>query len=1176
MINKKHLEKAILLSLLLTNVCRLGGATEYNSPDQNHGDLRASGTVYDGMITGASSDDSTFSSIKTTDDGKVIYSFADGDSVNNTTASWVAPTHSNFENLKPAIRTASDSDVVINAGDSLSMSGTTMGYGVVMVGADGAGELTFNGGKITIDNKYVEREGYAGGSVIQLKDGKITFNNTETELGCDGNASENGILLSGGTEIVFSEQAEKLTITAVNGIVIEDKVGGSFAFNGAAGEVTINASETGISFEKGGDVVFKGTRTVINAGEAAVEFYKNSSGSSADIKENVTFGAAETVLNGRNGLYVSSFNDSADKSVVFEGTAVINAKNADGSSSAVGMLNMADNETDITFKGNAELTADGATTAEGIKLGSSTNVGKVSNDSLVAEQDLKVSAVAGTGASQGILLATGAAVQVNGSSEISAASTNGSAIGVRTYNQGGSVELGLASLADTDVETFANITAASTNSWSAGVYLDDTSSLKIGGNAIVTAKAANDDAWGLNIVGGSESVFADDTAIGVETGGIGYGVYAATDSTITFGESPLTRAVGEENVTQVTVQSAGGKAYGIYSNDGSVKTGGQLIVDTKSNGYGAYGIYGANTGSVSVSEQAFIAAASENANAYGVYTTKEGTVDFDGDTTIIVSGDSGADRAVTTQLGGEVNFNKGVRIVSEDYSLYATTNSAGGKQSAININQNGGSDVFITGDVIAADNAAINMRLDTAGSYFAGVATAVSGGSGNNGIVNLHLANQARWDMAGSSSVSDVQNTGGSVIDMSAATGYQKLTTGTFSGNGGVLIMDTDLDSGESDKLIITDNSSTGGTQKILVKDLYNGAKQNTPVLLVSDAAGTLKFEAQDAYNGGLYNYKADVASKAEGGAVNWYLEGLQQEKSADTVALLQTVDAVYAGWILNNDDLHSRLGELKDGAGQGLWARVNGGKIKGNGFKNNYQTYQLGYDAAFADGDGDLSDKWLGGAAIEYISGNTGYAAGSGENNMLIGALYATRHSSDGSNFDIVLKHGQIKGDSTTHGINSDEADYKTLATSLSLEYGKRFAQKRGVFVEPQLQLTLGHIGSDSYTTKNGTGVYTDALDSAVGRLGVAVGREFDRGNVYFKASALHEFGGSGGVTMLAANGESLREEKNYSGTWCELALGGNMQLAKNNNLYFDVTRSFGGDFQKQWQVNAGVRFEF
>lgn len=1082
MINKKHLGKVVLLSLLLTNVCRLGGATEYGGAGQDDIAVSTGPSVYDGFIRGTSGDDSTFAGIKTTVDGKTVYTFADSDSVHNTTDSWVKPTHPNFDKLKPVIRTESGSDIVINAGNSLNMSGTTMGCGVVMVGEGGASELNFNGGKITIDNNYVERDGYVGGSVIQLKDGKITFNNTETELGCGGNASENGILLSGGTEIVFSEQSEKLTITAVNGIVIEDKVGGSFAFNGLEGEVTINASKTGISFDQGGDVVFKGTRTVINAGEAAVEFYKKSSGSNADIKENITFGAEETVLNGRNGLYIdpNSFADSADKSVVFEGTAVINAKNVDGSSSAVGMLNMADNETDITFKDNAYLTANGATTAVGIKLGSSINVGKVSNDLIMAEQNLKVTAVAGTGASQGILLATGAAVHVNGSSEISAASTNGSAIGVRTYNQGGSVELGLASFADTGAETFSKITAASTNSWSAGVYLQDASSFKIGGKAIVTASAANNKAWGLNIEGGSKAVFGDDTFIGVDAGDKGY----------------------------------------------------------------------------------------------GVSTNGESTVDFDGDATIIVSGGSG-DLAVTAQKGGSVNFNRGVKIVSDKYSLYATTNSTGGINSTINVNQSGGSDVVIIGDVSADNSAAINMKLDTAGSYFSGVATAV--GSGDSaGVVNLQLGNQSRWDMTGNSSVSDLQNTGGSVIDMSAATGYQQLTTGTFSGNGGVLIMNTDLDSGKSDKLFITDNSSTGGTQKILIKDLYNGTKQNSTVLLISDAAGTLKFEAQDAYNGGLYNYKADIASKVEGGAVNLYLEGLQQEKSADTAALLQTVDAVYSGWLLNNDDLHSRLGELKDGAGHGLWARVNGGKIKGNGFKNNYQTYQLGYDAAFADCDGALSDKWLGGAAIEYISGNTGYAAGSGENNMFVGAIYAKKHNSDGSNVDIVLKHGKIKGDITTHGINSDQADYKTAAISLNVEYGKRFKQKQGVFVEPQLQLTLGHIGSDSYTTKNGTVVYTDAIDSAVARIGMAVGREIDRGNVYFKASALHDFGGSGGVTMLAANGESLREEKDYADTWFELGLGANIKLGKTSHFYGDIERSFGTDIQKKWQVNTGVRFEF
>ena len=43
-----------------------------------------------------------------------------------------------------------------------------------------------------------------------------------------------------------------------------------------------------------------------------------------------------------------------------------------------------------------------------------------------------------------------------------------------------------------------------------------------------------------------------------------------------------------------------------------------------------------------------------------------------------------------------------------------------------------------------------------------------------------------------------------------------------------------------------------------------------------------------------------------------------------------------------------------------------------------------------------------------------------------------------------------------------------------------------------------------------------------------------------------MHEFGGSGNVQMTSL-GESYSESINYSGTWCELALGGNVQLAKN-----------------------------
>ena len=61
MLNKKHLEKAILFSLLLTNVCRLGGATEYET-----------------CITGS---ENGYNSIKSIVGETTRYEFADGDAI---------------------------------------------------------------------------------------------------------------------------------------------------------------------------------------------------------------------------------------------------------------------------------------------------------------------------------------------------------------------------------------------------------------------------------------------------------------------------------------------------------------------------------------------------------------------------------------------------------------------------------------------------------------------------------------------------------------------------------------------------------------------------------------------------------------------------------------------------------------------------------------------------------------------------------------------------------------------------------------------------------------------------------------------------------------------------------------------------------------------------------------
>lgn len=100
---------------------------------------------------------------------------------------------------------------------------------------------------------------------------------------------------------------------------------------------------------------------------------------------------------------------------------------------------------------------------------------------------------------------------------------------------------------------------------------------------------------------------------------------------------------------------------------------------------------------------------------------------------------------------------------------------------------------------------------------------------------------------------------------------------------------------------------------------------------------------------------------------------------------------------------------------------------MRGEAFKNNYQTYQIGYDAAFKDGAGNSVNDWIGGVAFEYTKGSIGYGIGSGENKTAAVLLYGTRHSQTGDKVDIVLKHGQIKSDFDTFGFAADSGNYKT-----------------------------------------------------------------------------------------------------------------------------------------------------
>ena len=494
---------------------------------------------------------------------------------------------------------------------------------------------------------------------------------------------------------------------------------------------------------------------------------------------------------------------------------------------------------------------------------------------------------------------------------------------------------------------------------------------------------------------------------------------------------------------------------------------------------------------------------------------------------------------------------------------------------------------------------------------YGGIQLIANGGTANNTIVNGGTA----AILGAGAAVEDVTMTGGEYLlgtdggtyyingnfgfsggnfdmtkNISGSTpgSYETLNIDNLQHGGGTFIMDTDLASETNgDEIYIT--SANAGKSYIQVKDasLLSGTAVtgHKNLLLVTVASGTATFEGKNLNSGGLWTLTPKIENGANvtdslgnviGNSRQWYLTHVLKAINNDTKVLLEGSDNSYALWRNTNDTLRKRLGDLhyrtNEIDGDGIWARYTGGKFGGSGFDSSYNMYQLGYDKAD-------NAKSTYGFALESGTGHADYSLGSGKDKLFSGSFYGTWTGDDGSYTDVVAKIGQFDTDIKSYGDYPDKASYKNRAYSVSIEYGKtiELSEKSGTFVEPQLQFIAGRLGSSEYTTDRGNNVYVGGLNSYIGRVGFVAGQKTKDGNdVYFKASALHEFGGIRDIHMTAANGETLSMSKDYSDTWFEVGIGTNIKLSKVSYFYGDIERSFGGEIEKKWQVNAGVRFEF
>ena len=291
--------------------------------------------------------------------------------------------------------------------------------------------------------------------------------------------------------------------------------------------------------------------------------------------------------------------------------------------------------------------------------------------------------------------------------------------------------------------------------------------------------------------------------------------------------------------------------------------------------------------------------------------------------------------------------------------------------------------------------------------------------------------------------------------------------------------------------------------------------------------------------------------------------------------ALTSTVMA----WKNNTNDLQRRLGDLRlANTDKGVWAKYIGGKSKITDGADAHMTYngvQIGYDHKASNG-------WIFGGALDYSTSSNSYANGSGDGKLGGIALYGTKQHKDGRYLDIIARGNRLSNDYSLNSISGQRlnGNYHTFGTSLSAEYGKRIKKQNGFYIDPSIEFILGHLNGVSYdATIAGSGsmhVKSDAVNSAVGRLGIGIGKETEKSNIFAKLALAHEFSGKVNNTYSAPGNPTVQTTVDLKDTWLDAEIGGSWSVRPSTYLYGTFTKNFGATIDNTWRIDAGVRHNF
>lgn len=341
----------------------------------------------------------------------------------------------------------------------------------------------------------------------------------------------------------------------------------------------------------------------------------------------------------------------------------------------------------------------------------------------------------------------------------------------------------------------------------------------------------------------------------------------------------------------------------------------------------------------------------------------------------------------------------------------------------------------------------------------------------------------------------------------------------------------------------------------------------------VSRWLGDMKF---DSANGGVGSFVGGSGVNITGDYETALMKGA---RAATTSAMLSWRDNA-ANVIYRGDLLRAHM------EGDGIWAKTYGGKDTYNAnavdLSNSYWGAQVGFDRMYDHG-------WIAGAAIDYQKGSSSYnytdddfgniGGNTGDNKLYSFGLYASKDLGDGAHLDFAAKAGSVRNEFSVHnGIGTElNGTYRNRGYSATASLAKRIGTDKS-YLEPQAQLTWAHLGGRNFAAVTDGGEVLDVnqgnYNSLVGRLGLELGKTGRLGSVYARFGLAHEFSGDITGSYSAEDGGSKTTSVETKGTWAEMSLGTTLNIKPNASAYFDVSRSYGADYEHDWKFSGGLRF--